>query len=306
MKREIGTFLLFLLLATLLWYGHAIQSVRNTRVPVHIQYTGKPGAIGLGGDGLPSIVEIEVRDAGARLNSYYKEPLHLTIDLRPYIHGDKGTIQVPSDALRRGISNILQGTSQLIETTPEELVCPFYTEQEKWVALAFDGEIKMANEYQMVGVPTLRTSKIRIYGQDKYIASIDTLYTKHVLIEDLSDTTDMRIALALPPNTRAQFDSVDVHIDVERFTEKKFTLPIEVIGAPEGYVMRLFPHDVEVSVRVGISHFSQVQASDIRVFSTYSPERKDKLDVAIQYTNPYITYAWAYPGVVEFLLTEQQ
>jgi len=68
--------------------------------------------------------------------------------------------------------------------------------------------------------------------------------------------------------------------------------------------MRLFPREVEVSVRVGMSHFAQVRAEDIRVLATYSPERKDKLEVELQYTNPYITAAWAYPAVVEFLLEQ--
>ena len=107
MKKDILTFLGFVVLAAFIWYGHAMQSVRNTRVPVMITYTGKPGNIGLGEEGLPEQVMIEVRDAGARLNTYHREPLHLTIDLRSYIHGEKGTIHVPSDALRRSISDII-------------------------------------------------------------------------------------------------------------------------------------------------------------------------------------------------------
>ena len=66
--------------------------------------------------------------------------------------------------------------------------------------------------------------------------------------------------------------------------------------------MRLFPQTVEVYVRVGISHFAQVQPEDIRVRCVYAPERIDKLDVDLQYTNPHITSAWAYPGVVEYIL----
>ena len=282
-----------------------MQSVRNTRVPVQIQYTGKPGSIGLGGDGLPQTVQIEVRDAGARLNTYLREPLRLTIDLRPYIHGEKGTIHVPSDALRRSISDILQGTSQLIETTPEEISCPYFTEREKSVAIAFDGEIIPASEYQTVGEPTLSINSVKIYGQDKVLAAIDTIYTEHLTVRDLSDTLDVQVALALPANTRTETDSIGIRALVERYTEKKFTLPIQVTGAPEGYTIRLFPHEVEVNVRVGLNHFAQVQPSDIRALCTYSPDRKDKLDVEIHYTNPYITAAWAYPGVVEFLLTEQ-
>ena len=118
MKRDFLTFLLFLGLAAALWLGHALQSVRNTRVPVLVSYTGLPGTIGLEDQGLPDTVMIEVRDAGKRLNQYMHEPLHLTIDLRSYIHGEKGTIHIPSDALRRSISNLLQGTSSLIEAHP--------------------------------------------------------------------------------------------------------------------------------------------------------------------------------------------
>ena len=304
MKRDILTFLLFVVLAAVIWYGHAMQSVRNTRVPVKIQYTGKPGNIGLGDPGLPDTVMIEVRDAGARLNTYHREPLHLTIDLRQYIHGEKGTIHVPSDALRRSISDILQGTSRLIDTKPEEISCPYFTEQEKTVVVAMAGEIHPAQEFQMVGKPTLSRKTIKIYGSDKTITHIDTIYTQTQQLTDVTDTLDVRLALDIPKGVRAETDSIDMRVITERFTEKKFIIPLHVIGVPEGVHLRLFPNEVEVSVRVGMSHFAQVQASDIKAVCHYSKERTDKLDVDLRYSNPLITSAWAYPGVVEFMVEQ--
>ena len=302
--RDVLTFLLFVLLAAAVWYGHAMNSVRNTHVPVLIQYTGKPGSIGLGGNGLPDTVLIEVRDAGARLNSYHQEPLRLTIDLHNYIHGDKGTIHIPSDALRRSLSDILQGTSRLIAITPEEITCPYFTEQEKTVPVVLRAELTPAKEYQLVGAPTLSQNRIRIYGQDKALEQTDTLYTQLITLTDLTDTLETRVALTVPSHMRAETDSLSLRIITERFTEKKFTLPLRVTGVPEGYRIRLFPREVEVSVRVGMTHFAQVQESDIHAWCTYSPERKDKLDVELRYSNPYITAAWAYPAVVEFLLEQ--
>lgn len=304
MKRDILTFLLFLALAAAVWYGHAMNSVRNTRVPVLISYTGKPGAIGLGGNGLPDTVLIEVRDAGARLNTYHRELLHLTIDLRPYIHGEKGTIHVPSDALRRSISDILQGTSRLIGTTPEDITCPYFTEQEKSVPVVFRGSLTPASEYQMVGTPALSHTQVKLFGQDKELNKIDSLFTEEQHLTNLSDTTDVRIALLIPPHMRASTDSVTLRVVTERFTEKKFIVPIQVNGLPAGQHIRLFPNEVEVSIRVGMTHFAQVQPTDVRAVCTYSPERIDKLDVELRYTNPYITAAWVYPAVVEFLLEQ--
>ena len=304
MRRDVLTFLLFVVIATLVWYGHAMQSVRNTRVPVLIQYTGKPDAIGLKAPGLPDTVMIEVRDAGARLNTYHRDPLHLTIDLHSYIHGEKGRIYIPSDALRRSISDILQGTSRLIETQPEDITCDFFTEQEKSVLLVLRGDLKTANEYQIIGQPTLARKRMKIFGDEKTLSAIDTLYTEPQDLSEVSDTMRVRCAIEVPQGVRAEEDSVELCIIAERFTEKKFTIPVHIKGVPEGYHIRLFPKEVEVSVRVGLNHFSQVKANDIHATCAYSPERTDKLDVEISYTNPYITAAWAYPGVVEFILEQ--
>jgi hypothetical protein len=281
-----------------------MQSVRNTRVPVRIQYTGKPDAIGLKAPGLPDTVMIEVRDAGARLNTYHRDPLRLTIDLHSYIHGERGRIYIPSDALRRSISDILQGTSRLIETAPEDITCDFFTEQERNVCLAFRGTLKTANEYQLVGQPTLSRKRMKIFGDEQSILAIDTLYTEYQELTEVTDTMNIRCAIDAPEGIRLEDDSVDLRIIAERYTEKKFSVPVHIKGIPEGYRIRLFPKEVEVSVRVGMNHFGQVKAGDIHASCTYSPERTDKLDVNITYTNPYITAAWAYPGVVEFILEQ--
>lgn len=304
MKRDVLTFLLFLVLAACIWYGHAMHSVRNTRVPVLIQYTGKPSAIGLAEKGLPDTVMIEVRDAGSRLNSYHREPLRLTIDLHPYIHGEKGTIHVPSDALRRSISDILQGTSRLIGTSPEEIRCAYFTEQEKTVPIVSRCDIVPAAEYQMTEAPTLSRSKLKLFGQDKTLQKIDTIYTEHLGLDQLCDTSVLRVALEIPRGVRAEADSVDLTVITERFTEKKFIVPIQVTGVTDGRRIRLFPHEVEVTARVGMVHFAQVQATDVQATCRYTPEREDKLDVELSYTNPFITAAWVYPGVVEFLVEQ--
>ena len=184
-----------------------MQSVRNTRVPVLIQYTGKPDAIGLKAPGLPDTVMIEVRDAGARLNTYHRDPLRLTIDLHSYIHGERGRIYIPSDALRRSISDILQGTSRLIETQPEDITCDFFTEQEKSVLLVFRGDLKTANEYQIIGQPALSRKQMKIFGDEKNLSAIDTLYTEWQDLSEVSDTMRVRCAIEVPQGIRAEEDS---------------------------------------------------------------------------------------------------
>ena len=156
----------------------------------------------------------------------------------------------------------------------------------------------------MVGKPTLSRKTVKIFGNDKTIAHIDTIYTQTQQLTDVTDTLDVRLVLDIPKGVRAETDSIDMRVITERFTEKKFIIPLHVIGVPEGVHLRLFPNEVEVSVRVGMSHFAQVQASDVKAVCHYSKERTDKLDVDLRYSNPHITSAWAYPGVVEFMVEQ--
>ena len=301
---DLLTFLFFVALAAAIWYGHAMNSVRNTQVPVLVSYTGAPATIGFGAEGLPDTVYVEVRDAGSRLMSYVREPLHLTIDLHSYIHGDKGIIRIPSDALRRSLSDILQGTSRLIATTPEEITCSYFTEQEVTRPVRLTGEWMPAAEYQLVGEPILSPAQVRLFGASTVLEKIDSVFTEPLALSELNDTTDLRVALQVPKGVRCEKDSISLRIIAERFTEKKVTVPLHAIGVPEGCRVRLFPREVEVTLRVGMSHFAQVDANDVRAVCRYSSDRTDKLDVELQYTNPFITAAWVYPGIVEFILEQ--
>ena len=301
---DVLTFVLFVALATGMWYFHAMNSVRNTFVPVLVSYTGVPGTIAFGDDGLPDTVMIEVRDAGARLRTYLREPQRLTIDLNPYIRSDKGTIHIPSDALRRSLSDNLQGTSRLISIMPEEITCPYFTEKEKTVSVVLESQLEMADEFQMVGEPTLSQNRVKVFGSERALDTLTAVHTQLLTLNNLNDTTDVRVALSLPRGLRAERDSLGVRIIAERFTEKKFIVPLRVEGVPDGYRIRLFPNQVEVTLRVGMSHFAQVSEQDVRAVCVYSTDRTDKLDVDLRYTNPYITTAWAYPGTVEFLLEQ--
>ena len=298
------TYLLFVVLAGTIWYGHAMRSVRNTRVPVLVSYTNVPGSLAFDEQGLPDTIMAEVRDAGQRLNGYLREPLRLTIDLGSYIRGEKGTIHLQSDDLRQRISNILQGTSRLIATTPEEVKCGYYTEQEKNVPLAIACQLEPAEEYQIVEQSFVNKKNIKIYGKDKVLESIDTLYTQQVNFDGLIDTSIVRVPLALPHGVRVNSDTVEILVIAERYTEKKIIVPIRIQGVPEGTKIRLFPQEVEATLRVRMSHFAQVTSQDVKAVCVYSSERKDKLDVELRYSNPYITDAWVYPGTVEFILEQ--
>ncbi|MGM9836940.1 MAG: hypothetical protein ACI30A_00445 [Paludibacteraceae bacterium] len=299
---DLLTFFLFVLLATALWYGHAMQSVRNAQITVPVNYTGIPNEVGLQGKGLPETLQVEVRDAGIRLRAYQKEPPQLTIDLSSQTRGNKGTIRISSDVLRRSVTDMLQGTSKLIMVQPEQIVCPYYKQQKRSIPVRWNGTATPAAEYRMVGEPTLSATTVTAYGRSDILDTIAVITTEKPVLSELKDTTHCIVALIAPEGIRLQPDSLCLTVVTERFTEKVMRVPLHVRNVPEGETVRLFPHEVDVTVRVGIAHFADIHEADIVAECDYPAQTADRLRVEVRSLNPYISDLRAYPDEVEFII----
>ena len=162
--------------------------------------------------------------------------------------------------------------------------------------------VKPADEYQLVGEPQLSAQQVRIYGRKAALDTIKAIHTELLGLTDLKDTTTVRLALIVPRGVRLGADSVVLTIVTERYTEKAFVVPITVQDVPEGEFVRLFPQTTEVTVRVGMSHFGEVEANDVMAQCHYPENGAETLGVEVRYTNPYILSARAYPNEVEFIV----
>lgn len=306
-NKDIFLFILFFLLATLLWFGHAMQSVRTTTVPVYIHYTGQPDTIGLAKGSLPSQVMITVRDAGHRLRAYHKNPPQITIDLHQYIHGDSGTILIPSNDLRASIKAVLQDNSNLLSTSLDEIQSRYFKEESKLVTVVFAGTATPADGYQKIGEPQLIDKQIKISGQPEEINKIDTIFTKAVAFNDLTAPLNARVALDIPEGIRTKVDGVTVTLPVEQFKEKRITVKIEVAN-PEDIQkgvkeVLFFPSTVDVNIRVGNQYADKINESYFKATCEYplSVDVGDRLEVTLNYQeNPHITSMWFYPKEVEY------
>lgn len=299
--REILIFLFFLLLAGLIWYGHAMNSVRSATLPVTINYKGIPDNI-LFDEPLPSIVHIEVRDAGKRLRSYHNT-LDLTFDVSTQLKQDSGHVQIPADLLRNGINTLLQGTTKLQNITPEQLGGTYFRQHSKKVPIRLNASVSPATQYQIIGEPILQPQRVNVFGRKSQLDTLTCLNTQLLSAEGIKDTTVLYIALNVPEGLRVNDNTIRVTYSTEQFTEKTVTLPIIPRHVPEGERLRLFPSEATVFLRVGVAHFNDIkEQEDIKVYCDYPRNGEEKLTLEVKCRNPYVTYSRCNPASVEFLI----
>ncbi len=301
-SRNWGTFCLFLLFATILWFGHALNSTRDQKLQIPIAYTGLNPEVMFEKE-LPQSFTIYVRDQGKRLRLYKDDKFTpIQIDLKGQTTLESGMLQLTTEMVKQKITDQLQGTTRLQRVLPENISVRYYRQHQKEVPVRLQGTVNVASQYQFVQTPTLRPNVIMIYGSKELLQEIEEVQTEVLDLSQIKDNVSVSVALQPIDGVRFAASTVMLEAVAEQFTEKVFTRPIYVRGVPEGETLRLFPPTAEVVVRVGISHFNDVTASDVHVECTYPKQQLGQLPLQLRYTSPYITQSRITPTEVEYII----
>ena len=218
-SRDALTFVCFVLVAGIMWYGHAISSEREATLHVPVRYSGIPQDV-VFEPALPDHLDVTIRDAGRRLIAQSEDVPVITFDLSDQIKGGSGKVHIASEQIMQKLPASMQGsgTARMISLSPDH---------------------------------------------------IDGTYS-------------------------------------ERYNERKYTMHIETHKVPAGYNLRLFPPQVEVTVRVSQTHYNDISAKDITVYCDFPQSGEDKLAVKHIHRSKYIKGVRFTPTEVEYLIEKNQ
>lgn len=303
--RNALIFSLFLLIATLMWYVHALNSVRERTIEVGIVYTGIGDNIAFETE-LPTTLKVRLRDTGKRLLSYtdvFSKPIEF--DLGEQL-GRKGTLYISADQIRPRINDQLQGTTKLQEVIPEVISSRYYTELAKSVPIVFVGETRAAQQYELKGDVRLRPSSIKVYGSKDVLDSIREIRTERVEISGIRDTVRMELSLEPIAGVRYSQSTVEMRVVALQYTERVFVCPIICDGLRSDQSVRLFPSTAEVRTRVDMRYYSEVGADDLRVYCKYTGDSDAKrMELRAESKNSHLQVVRLSPSNVEYIIEKR-
>ena len=301
LKKDVLIFLLFVGLVSIFWWGRTMSSPRDMEIHIPITYNGLTEQFVLSKT-LPQSITATVRDNGQQLRKIRQNDLHLSINITPYLSSSEGRIALTADILRPRLQDLLPGSTAIQQILPEIIESDYYVQQMKTVPVVVQSQVNVAPQHQLVGEAITTPNQIQIYGNQEDISHIDYILTDSIFVSDLRDNIRLETQLQVPEGIRVSSKSVQVEWQAEQFTEKSFTLPIQVLDMPEGMHIRLFPQQIHVTVRVGISHFEMVHQNDLQAFCHYPIQQCNALPVEVTTTNTYISNIRFSPTSVEYMI----
>lgn len=300
--RNLFTFCLFLIFAAILWFGHAMNAVRERTMSITMVYSGVPDDISFE-QPLPLSLSFTIRDQGKRLQKYKESTLApVEVDLSQQLTQKEGHIHIASDQIKSKIADQLQGTAKIQSIRPEVIEGTYFTQMKKKVPVCIDGIISPAAQYMFTDSPHVEPSNVYVYGRKSALDSVTQVLTTTLNYTGLRDSLTAVCALETVADIRLSNDSVTVRATVEQFTEKSFTLPIIVKDVPADQHLRTFPSTVQATVRTALQHFNDISESDMEAICRYPKTETNTLPVTLMYTDKHIIQARVTPAEVEYII----
>jgi YbbR domain-containing protein len=299
--KDFLIFLMFVGLVTIFWWGHTMTSTREMTIQVALQYSGVDDRY-VFSTPLPTQLSVAVRDNGRELRQISQQHLSITIDLTNLITSNEGILELNSKILRPQLQEILPGSTIILHTFPEQHTSSYLCEASRLLPIKLQTNITTAPQYQLIGSAHLSTDSVNVYGPRDLLGTVDAILTDSIICHGIRDSISKLARVIVPEGLRCATKEIEVMYYAEQFTEKSFTLPIEVKNKPEGKNIQLFPMEITAIVRIGVTQFADLDITDLHATCNYPQNNEDILPVMVESNNPHATNIRFYPNSIEYVI----
>ncbi|WP_372948178.1 YbbR-like domain-containing protein [Mariniphaga sp.] len=309
--KRIVVFSVCLLIAASLWFLNVMGKDYTTVLSYSVKYVNPPKNLFLANTP-PSKLELNVQAHGFTLLrhklAFSFSPIVLDLSaISQSLESDNNEYRVPSENLIRRIETQVSKEITINGVSPQTFSLVFDSLNTKKVPVSPLVELNFKPQFNLKGIVESKPDSVKITGPAAVLDTLTILHTEKVTFEGLDKSIEQFVNVAHPGNTEISPEKVEVIVPVEKFTEKKISLPIQVINLPEDVNLKLFPPNIAVTVMVGLSEYEKVSTRDFTatVDFTQALSGENYLEVSVETNKDYIQLMKIVPNSIEYLIESE-
>ncbi len=310
-SREFMTYLVFLLIAVIIWYLNALNKDYITDLKVKVKYTDLPEDKVLV-NSPPDRLTLTVNAQGFTLLKYklgfiwYPVTLEANYQtLRKKKSSENGEYFITTQSVFDKIAGELSSDVKLRNISPDTLKFILSETTQKTVSVKASISMQFEKEFLPKGKMQINPASITVTGPHSIVDTMQYAYTRPKTFKKLNDT--LRTKLSLQPVDLLKYSVSEVGIvqAVERHTEAAVTVPVEPINTPEGLTMKTFPGAITVNCMVPIIDFEKLQPYMFRAVADYvtvKDSEEKRVKITLTKSPDFVSDIRFHPKSVDFIL----
>ncbi len=292
-KRKSLTFIVFLTISTVLWFLIKLSKDYTTQSSFTLQIEDVPSdkwissptqtvKFAFEADGFLTLAHNVIREQ--------KRTVSISLDGVPYRHEGDITYSFSSNYVAEILAERLSINITDISMSDATIYFNMENLKSKVVPVTLNDDIRLQRQYERYGLPIITPASVTIYGSQEMLDSIQTVETRTLFKENLSQSITESVPLNLMDGAiHCNVDKVEVSINIEKFTEKDIEIPIQ---SPDSLNIRFIPSSIKVKCMVAIKDYAQT-TSDVFTTTVNTSEIAER--------NPLLHVSLESPGNVQVL-----
>lgn len=295
---------LSIIVAALLWLSVKMVKPYHTQVEVPVRYVGIPANFKLVQQ-LPDRLQVSVYGIGHQLIFPNQRWLRDTLELD--LSKSLGTRRLETRTWLPEITRYLPSALTVEAVQPDTVGLRFEDKIYKRVPVVSALNLEFLPGYSLLRPIIFQPDSVLLQATSTELRDITSWPTEQRTVEQIGDSQIVEVKLAESENIFVKPTQVLAEIDVARFTEKTYSLKIEVRNLPAGISLRLLPEVVEVVCQVPFDRYNEVRLEDFTVAVDYQTivEGSTVLMPKITRQPDYVQRVRIVPATVDFVRTER-
>lgn len=224
---------------------------------------------------LPVTINSNCFNAIARHRTARREPYRIAV------HGDT-TMRVSTALLDNLLQQMGFSGCHGIFSSSETLRLSLSERQRKAFVPQLSGvEFHFAEQCGLSGAPRLEPDTVWLYGDSASLSKIDRLTTLASDIYGIRDSGYCSLLLDTSwrryPNLRCSHDTLRLFVPVERYIEKKISVPVTFRCSDQQMRVRLYPERVEVSLWVSKANYPSLYDDMVEAVAEFDPAAPEQV-----------------------------
>lgn len=282
---KIKKFLFFLFLAILFWVLTKFSREYTATVDATIIYKSIPNETLLT-ENNPEELSFDLTTNGFEFLYYKLKNPTVTIQISDYYQKGNKTVTLSDAQLTSLISSQLDKNLTVKNVSIDTLKINLELLVSKKVPVFSKAEIDYREGFMSLETLQIKPDSVQVSGPLEVINAIDSIPTISKKYTGIDSNFSETIKIETPDATSVSItpETVLISLNVQEFTQKEITLPIQIINLPPETIVKLIPKVTKVTFNVPIKSYNTISEKDFRITCDFSKRNRTENFMLVQFS----------------------
>jgi YbbR domain-containing protein len=284
--KKIKVFLIFFVVSFIVWMLVKLADTYTDTIVMKVVHTNlSEDKILLGSQ--ENVVAAQVKTTGFRMlgQKFFKKEIE--VDLKNVTKIKEDNFYVLANT---AVNKHIYQDIEILNVSPDTLFFTLGKNKTKKVPVIHQLALEFEKGYNLYDSLQIKPNTIEISGPEDVVDQLEAVFTEIQQVEEINADIDLDLKLLKNDSLqRINYSQATVKAvaKVEKFTEGKLSLPLQVQNLPQGYSIKLFPKEISITYTANVSDFNTINASDFIAYCDYTDVKNGEVSFFIPKLGKY-------------------